>query len=63
VKGIADLKLGLAEEFGIGLAGQQPSQTASLGQERLLQRVEESLGEKFLFGSEQSFVHDNLGSG
>src|SRR6266550_3334873 len=50
MQGVANLELGLAQELGVGLAGEEFSEAAGLVEEGLLEGIVEALGFGFLFG-------------
>src|SRR5262249_22222145 len=57
VDGVADLELGGAEEVSVVLAGEQPGELAGLVEEGRLDRLEEALGQGFLFGGKRDVRH------
>src|SRR5262249_29167921 len=57
VDGVADLELGRAAAVGVVLAGAQPCELAGLVAEGPLHRLEEALGQGFLFGREWGVRH------
>jgi hypothetical protein len=57
VNGVTDLKLGLAEQLGVGLAGQQAGEVPGLGGEGALQEFEQAPGFGLLLGGQADVGH------
>jgi hypothetical protein len=55
--GAADLELGLAEQLGVGLAGQQAGEVLGRGGAGALPQVEQALGFGLLFGGQGDVGH------
>jgi hypothetical protein len=59
---VADLELGLAQELGVGLGGEQAGEAAGFVKEGLLQSIKQALGFGILFWGEV-LIHDGSRGG
>jgi hypothetical protein len=55
---VADLELGLSQEFGVALGGEESGHPVQLGLEDRAQDEEEVFGFGILFGAEDGSVHE-----